>query len=250
MANWQKPETLAIWLSVGVSLVLFLVIVLVLFTRVYIRRILAEQKERANLKLDYQKELLKDSIRVQERERDRISADLHDGLISKLNVLLLTMHADDRNENARVLLRDSIGIARRISHDLSPPLLSETDLQDLIADFITPLKSVMDVRFYLSVHSERHVDDDVKLQLFRVVQEIVSNAIKHAKAEMMEVSLRITDKYVSLRLADNGIGFNMDKKSRGLGQKNIELRIQMLKGKYRLRSKSKEGTVFLLHIPV
>lgn len=249
MANWQKPETLAIWLSVGVSLILFLVVVLVLFTRVYIRRILAEQKERSKLKLDYQKELLRDSIRVQERERDRISADLHDGLISKLNVLLLTMHADDRNENARILLRDSIGIARRISHDLSPPLLSETELQDLIADFITPLKSAMDVRFYLSIHSERTVDDDVKLQLFRVVQEIISNSIKHAKAGMIEVSLRITEKYISLRIADDGVGFNAEKKTKGLGQKNIELRIQLLKGKYRLRSKSKKGTVFLLHIP-
>jgi two-component system NarL family sensor kinase len=249
MANWQKPETLAIWLSVGVSLVLFLVIVLVLFTRIYIRRILTEQKERTQLKLDYQREMLKDSILVQERERNRISAELHDGLISKLNVLLLTLHSDN-SENAGALLRDSIGIARRISHDLSPPLLSETDLSHLVADFITPLKSVMEVRFYLSTHATEMLPDDVKLQLFRVVQEIISNIIRHAKASIIDLNLRITDRHLSLRIADDGIGFNTEKKSKGLGQKNIDLRIQMLKGNYRFQSSAEKGTTFLLHIPV
>lgn len=250
MANWQKPETLALWLSIGVSLVLFLVVILILFTRVYIRRILAEQKERTQLKLDYQKELLKDSILVQERERNRISADLHDGLISKLNVLLLTLHANNGNEQAGVLLRDSIGIARRISHDLSPPLLSETPLSDLIADFVTPMKSVLDIRFYLSQHATESITDEIKLQIFRVVQEIISNIIKHAKARMIDLNLRITDRQITLRVADDGVGFNTEQKVKGLGQKNIELRIQMLKGTYRFQSTPAKGTTFLLHVPV
>jgi signal transduction histidine kinase len=250
MANWQKPETLTLWLSVGFALVLFLVVVLIFFTRIYIRRILAEQKERARLKLEYQKELLKDSILVQERERNRISADLHDGLISKLNVLLLTLHSGASTENAGVLLRDSIGIARRISHDLSPPLLSETDFSALVSDFVTPLKTVMDVNFYLSQHAEEKTDDDVKLQLFRVVQEIVSNILKHAKATAIDLNLRMTKNGIFLSIADNGVGFDTGLKVKGLGQKNIELRIQMLKGKYRVHSAPNRGTRFLLHVPV
>lgn len=249
MANWQKPETLALWLSIGVSLVLFLVVVLILFTRIYIRRILAEQKERTRLKLDYQKELLKDSILVQERERNRISADLHDGLISKLNVLSLTLHANEGNQQASVLLRDSIGIARRISHDLSPPLLTETDLSALIADFVTPMKDVLNVRYYLSKHADETITDEIKLQIFRVVQEIISNIIKHAKAKTIDLNLRITDRQITLRIADDGVGFDTAQKVKGLGQKNIELRIQMLKGTYRFQSTPGKGTIFLLHVP-
>lgn len=250
MANWQKPETLALYLAIGVSLVLFLVLALVLFNRIYIRRILMEQKERAQLKLDYQKELLKDSIRVQERERNRISAELHDGLISKLNVILLALHAESSREMAAGLLKDSIGVARKISHELSPPLLSETELSALIADFVTPLNSAMDVHFYLSSHFNQHIEDEVKLQLFRVVQEIISNIIKHAHAKSLDIILRISDKGIALRIEDDGVGFDTGKKTKGLGQKNIELRIQLLKGFYRVQSTPGVGTTYLLLVPL
>jgi signal transduction histidine kinase len=85
---------------------------------------------------------------------------------------------------------------------------------------------------------------------FRVVQEIVSNIIRHAHARMIDLNLRITDSHLSLRIEDDGIGFDTKKKTKGLGQKNIELRIQMLKGKYRFQSSPEKGTTFLLHIPV
>ncbi|MBI3237511.1 MAG: hypothetical protein HYZ43_01480 [Flavobacteriia bacterium] len=250
MADWQKPETLAIWLTIGVTLVLFLVLVLILFTRIYIKRILTEQIEKNRLKLDHQKELLKDSIRVQERERNRIAADLHDGLIAKLNVLLLTIHSNEDTDRSTNLLRESIGVARRISHDLSPPLLGETDFADLIAEFVSPLRNNMQVKYYLSEHTKESLGNDVKLQLLRVVQEIISNTIKHSHATIIDVNLRISKGMLWLSIADNGKGFQVEQKYKGLGQKNIEMRLQLLKGNYRVKSSEAKGTSYLIYLPI
>lgn len=249
MANWQKPETLAIWLTIGVTFVLFLVVVLIVFNRIYIRRILGEQRERAQLKLNYQKELLNDSIRVQERERNRIAADLHDGLISRLNIIMLTIHAGGTVETTGDLLKESIGLARNISHDLSPPLLNETPLSELIRGFLSPLRSTFSVNYSVVVHEDETIENETKLQIFRIVQEIISNIIKHAQASSVEITLRITPQTIVLLIADDGVGFDTTKKGKGLGQKNIELRIQSLKGKYRIQSQPGEGTAYLMFIP-
>lgn len=246
MENWQKPETVALWLSIGVTLVLLLVGVLILFTRVYIRRIVAEQDEKNQLKLEYQKNLLLDSIRVQERERNRIAADLHDGLIARLNVLLLMIHSSDEKEKSTGMLRESITQARRISHDLSPPLLHETSLSDLIASFVSPVKSVMDVRFFVTDFVGKEAEDETKLQLLRIVQEIVNNCIKYSEAARLEVSLRMTVSGIFLLVTDNGKGFQMNEKSKGLGMKNIEMRVQALKGTFRLKTAPGKGVRYLV----
>lgn len=246
MENWQKPETVAVWLTIGVTLVLVLVGVLILFTRVYIRRLVAEQEEKNQLKLEYQKNLLSDSIRVQERERNRIAADLHDGLISRLNVLLLLIHSPEEQEKTKNMLRESITQARRISHDLSPPLLHETPLPDLISSFITPLQSTLDVRFFVTDYVEKDPEDEVKLQVLRIVQEMVNNCLKYSEATRLEVSLRMTHSGIALLVADNGKGFEANEKSKGLGMKNIEMRVQALKGHYRLKTAPGKGVRYLV----
>lgn len=246
MANWQKPETVALWLMIGVTLVLVLIGVLILFTRVYIRRIVAEQDEKNQLKLEHQKNLLLDSIRVQERERNRIAADLHDGLIARLNVLLLLIHSSEEKEKSTGMLKESITQARRISHDLSPPLLHETTLPDLINSFVSPVNAMMKVRFFVTDYSEHEAEDDTKLQLLRIVQEIVNNAIKYSEATQLEVSLRVTPLRVFLLITDNGKGFSMEEKSKGLGMKNIEMRVQALNGDYRLKTAPEKGVRYLV----
>lgn len=246
MANWQKPETVALWLMIGVTLVLVLIGVLILFTRVYIRRIVNEQDEKNQLKLEHQKNLLLDSIRVQERERNRIAADLHDGLIARLNVLLLMIHSAEEKEKSTGMLKDSITQARRISHDLSPPLLHETALPDLIHSFVSPVNSLMNVRFFVTDFTEQEAKDDTKLQLLRIVQEIVNNCIKYSEATQLEVSLRLTPSRIFLLIADNGKGFAVDEKSKGLGMKNIEMRVQALNGDYRLKTAPGKGVRYLV----
>ena len=236
--------------AVGLLIVLLFVIVLitsmVLLTRKYIKRILHEQEKFTQAKLEHQKSLLWNSVLVQEKERDRIASDLHDELISKLTVLTYALQTNNEKVKPVELLGDSIKIARRITHDLRPPMLEQTTLEEMVDDFILPLRNAYGIVFSFSHQPHPELKTDVKLQLFRIVQEVVNNILKHAHASEISIYLRITDSIVALVIRDNGVGFDVSDKAKGLGLKNIELRSQLLNAKCRFKSAPNKGATFQL----
>lgn len=236
--------------AVGLLIVLIFVVVLIssmlLLTRKYIKRILHEQDKFTQAKLEHQKSLLWNSVLVQEKERDRIASDLHDELISKLTVLTYALQTNNEKVKPVELLGDSIKIARRITHDLRPPMLEHTTLEDMVDDFILPLRSAYDIGYFFNDKKHQELKTDVKLQLFRIVQEVINNILKHAHASGICIYLRITDSIVALVIRDNGVGFDVSDKAKGLGLKNIELRSQLLSAKCRFKSAPNKGATFQL----
>jgi len=142
-------------------------------------------------------------------------------------------------------LNETIKIARRITHDLTPPLLDQTSLEDLIEDFVAPLYQSYKVDCFFGHHQLRALTSNDKLQLFRIVQEVINNMLKHAKATEILINLRTTGSLVSLTIKDNGVGFDTTQLSKGLGIKNIELRTQILKGHSKFKSRPEKGTTFI-----
>jgi signal transduction histidine kinase len=247
MAEWQTPETVAFWITIVFLIILCLGIAIVFFIRVHLKRMLTAQEKLNTEKLIHQEELLRTSVTIQERERKRIASDLHDALIGKLNVLSLAMASKTDSVNPEKMLTESIATARRISHDLSPPLLDETSLTEWINEMTAPLKGTYTIELSTSQALQTKVPKNIKLQLIRILQECINNTIKHANATILSFSLRITKKYIALKVKDNGKGFNTKSPFRGLGLKNMELRIQLLKGNYRLESTIHKGTeLFIL----
>lgn len=245
MAAWQNPENFALWLTFVFTILIALMGTFVYFTRLYFIRILKEQQKLQTTIVAHQQQLLEDSILVQERERDRIAADLHDDLISKLNISLLSLHTKPNVEELSTLLQDSIVLARRISHDLSPPLLEQSSLYELLEEFVDPIKDYLEIALSYSLNTEETLPNPTKLQIFRIAQEVINNILKHAQASQLKVHLHLGERYVGLKIIDNGIGFDTDKKSQGLGLKNITLRSQSLQGTFRFQSKPQEGSSFL-----
>ena len=80
------------------------------------------------------------------------------------------------------------------------------------------------------------------MQVTRVIQEVITNIIKHANATEIHFHLKQTENYMALRISDNGKGYDTEKNSKGLGTKNIETRVQYLKGVYKVKSELKKGT--------
>lgn len=248
MAEWQDPQTFAFGLGIVSLFIILLIIAIIILTRSYINRIIQEQKKLTETTIKYQKDLLKDSVLVQERERNRIAADLHDNLISKLHVLKLIHHAKKPPSQIDEMLTNTINIARRISHDLSPPLIEETSLVDLLKEFASTLQGTINVVFTKINIIDIEMPVAYKLQILRIIQEVIQNILKHAQASQIELNLRVTINRLSIIVKDNGRGFDTSKIAKGLGMKNIELRSQLLKGKYRFKSQVNKGTIFIFQI--
>jgi len=244
MAGWQDPENFAIGLLIALLVVIFLVTSLVVLTRIYFNRIFQEQEKLAQTKIEHQQSLLWNSVLIQEKERERIASDLHDGLISKLTVLMYALRTNNSQISPAELLDDSIKIAREITHDLSPPLLNQTSIQELIESFISPISEAYTIDSYYRCFGDYELKNEIKLQLLRIVQEIINNILKHAEASRIVLRLRVTSKSIALVVRDNGIGFDTAKDAHGLGLKNIELRSQLLNGKWRFKSTPNLGTAF------
>jgi two-component system, NarL family, sensor kinase len=245
MEGWQNPQNFAIGLFVALLFVFLLVVSVVLLMRMYVKRILHEQEKLTQVKVEYQQSLLRNSVLTQEKERERIAKDLHDDLISKLTVLTYALQIENSKVNPVELLNESIKIARRITHDLTPPLLDQTSLKDLIDDFVAPLSQSYNVDCFYGHHQCCALNSEVKLQLFRIVQEVINNMLKHAKASEIVINLRITKYAVSLIVRDNGVGFDTNISAKGLGLKNIELRTQILKAQSKFKSRPEKGSAFL-----
>ena len=249
MATWQDPKIMSFWIWGVILIVLFLITYMFLFIKNYVTRLMRENEKQADLKLSTQKDLLKHTLFIQEEERSRIAMDLHDNLISQLNIIRMLNENEEDRSQINHQLKESMKTARRVSHDLSPPLINEMNLRDLMADYVHSLKVGLDVHFYCSQSNNQVQLAQVNLHFFRIFQEIITNCLKHAKATKIDIIFRNTSGYIALNVSDNGIGYT-PKNGVGIGLKNIESRAQFLNAKYRFKSIKGAGTHFILCLKI
>jgi len=244
MEEWQSAKTIILWIIIAVVFFLLLLSFIVLLVRTIFKKIVKTKLAESKAKLEHQQNLLEITIKTQEKERKRIASDLHDDLIGKLTVIKLQQELkSDPNVESIDLISESINTARRISHDLSPPLLEYTSLPDLIKEIFDPWKTKVRIAYFFDIRKkDNDYSSSFKIQLVRIIQELITNIDKHAKANEIMVHFRQSDNYTSIKITDNGIGYNPISQQKGLGLKNIETRVHYLKGIYRTKSEVGKGT--------
>ena len=210
------------------------------------KRMTEANLRQARQELEHQKKLLETGLLAQEKERTRIAADLHDGLIGKLSVIRMKSQIGQGAVEIEELLGDSIAEARRISHDLMPPMLEFSTVEELIARLIEPWEDKLKIYLYADVRTTVDVSPEFKIQLLRIVQELITNIVKHAQATNVKVHLRHTNTCLSLSIADNGRGFDTALHKAGLGLGSLEMRAQYLNGQYRIKSAPGKGARALI----
>lgn len=245
MENNIYLVTIIIGLLLAISVVFFIISILR-----YHRRYVRLQRDRIYAE-----------ITIQENERKRIAADLHDSLaplLSSVKLQMSSIHAASA-EDQRIIatagahLDDIISGVREISYNLLPNTLERKGLVEAIREFSSTITRKNDLKIDVYQLHEVHADDNQEIHLFRIIQEIIHNTYKHAEAKSLQIGLGTENEEILILSKDDGKGFEVEdtrRHSGGLGLKSIESRIELLNGSYILKSEPGVGTSFFIKIPV
>ncbi len=211
------------------------------------RRVIKFNKQLQKMEEEKQQMLLKASIRFQEEERQRIAADLHDDAGPLLATARLYLNENLIHQepavqlqsifSAKQIIDDSIQLIRNISHSLMPPTLKNFGLESAIKDLFEKINGSGVINASARFHDNRErLKEEQELLVFRVTQELVTNIIKHSHAGFIHLTQNVQGNFSYFRIHHDGKGilqsdfekFNYD--SVGLGLKNIESRIKVLRG--------------------
>ncbi|MGB5981306.1 MAG: ATP-binding protein [Nonlabens sp.] len=244
MEEWQDPEVILFWLMLGLIFLVILLVFIIVLTRLIIRNMVQARVNESNLQLKNQLELTEATIKAQELERERVAADVHDELIGKLNAIKLhsELGFDPLEYNITDRIEECISTARRISHDLSPPLIEYSTLKDIVDEVVEPYSINYNVNLTYDIRTNEVYENSFKVQILRILQETLVNIDKHAMANEVKIRLRQTEICLIILVADNGKGFNRAKFKSGLGLQNIETRTQYLGGMCKIKSVVNKGT--------
>jgi len=210
-----------------------------------------------------QKELLKSLMTGQEIERKRLAKELHDGLgqwlfITKLHVDNLPNEGiDDKIKPIQSYIRRSIDELRHISNDMMPVALIHGGIIPALNEMIEALNATnvnalnkIEAQLYCDPELADRLKNGTEIAVFRIVQEALTNVIKHAKASVVSVQVTIDGDKLKLMIEDNGVGFDQTKQNSGNGIKNIYSRVQLLNGTVEISSIANEGTMLFVDIPL
>jgi len=204
-------------------------------------------------------ELLNAVLKAQEKEKKRIAQDLHDGLGQILAATQMNFNSLDKacfkNENAvyydriKDLLGKSITDVRSISHNLMPLEIETLGFIKTIELLVNRMESLSGVSLKFYTNQPNYVPDNiVSTHLYRIIQEFISNSIKHGQAKEVDIEIEHTRNKINIYLRDDGKGFDLEsvlnnKADKGIGLTNMLNRISMLGAVHRLYSAKGEGTL-------
>lgn len=265
--NIQQRRALYL-LSGGLALLLGLLYFLVRFytQKISTEKIITQQEKELRLQRiqtlenDVQLKGMESMIAGQEMERERIAKDLHDslgGLLSTIKLQFDSVQAHDEKigelknyKNANKLLDSAVEEVRSISRNLQPGALAELGLEPALKDLINNFDGGHYPDIDLQVYDlPKDMTNIVSLSVFRVIQELLYNSIKHAKANEILIQINREEDELVIQFEDDGVGYDPDNlKRKGMGLENIKSRIGFLKGTLSVDTQPGAGLSVLIHV--
>ncbi|NTW34173.1 MAG: tetratricopeptide repeat protein [Bacteroidetes bacterium] len=223
-----------------------------------------KQQERLKTEMLRQQKLRTNAIiTTQEEERKRIAQDLHDSLGHKLTAVKINFEKIKGNtvenmpemktifEQTSNILDETHKELRSISHQMMPKALQEKELAYAISELVEQTLANSDIKYKLTNNIPNDISENIGIGLYRVLQELLNNTLKHAKASVIAVQIFKNKDVLIMIVEDDGIGIKKnDTKEWGIGLKNIAGRVNALNGIFLIETGPVKGTVATVRIPI
>lgn len=199
------------------------------------------------LKINQEQALILNAVKAEENERERISNELHDSVLSEITALRLRIIENDNIGNALGNIHAQI---RKIAHNLFPIQFSKTNIVNAIGKFCNDNNSEkLKIQYYSNT---KHIELDAVHSkiLYLIFMELLQNIFKHAKANSVNVNLILSKNFLNLSIEDDGIGINEEQINSGQGLISIKKRIELLNGSIEILGEANNGTLCNICIPI
>ncbi len=263
----DKGQEIYVIVLLGVGLALLLVGFIVTILFLYQRRQHRQEKQLSRLKDQYEQELLRSQLEIQEATFKTIAQELHDNIGQVLSVVKLSLSilpldkqhpAYESVQNSRQMLNKVIYDMADLTKSLHTDRITQIGLVEAIRFDVESLRKtgLLEIGFSVS-GSEYPFEDQRSIFLFRMFQEMLNNILKHSKATQVNIAViyTIDNKFV-LKVEDNGVGFDPDKKrtqassSSGIGLKSMTNRAHLIGAKISIQSQPGKGTTITVELPL
>ena len=199
-------------------------------------------------------------IEGQEKERERIARELHDGIAGnlagiKLNLSKLSIDKEQNLDLKKIIghIDETYNEVRSISHHLIPSKMQSLPFVQLIENYLDDLREAHAFEIHFKYHTDQllnRLSDKIKIEVYRVIQELMNNIIKHADTDQVDIQLTKLEDHVNLMVEDQGVGFEIHKTSKGIGLDNIASRVNALQGDFDIDTSINRGTIVNINIPI
>lgn len=206
-------------------------------------------------------------IEAQEEERKRLSREIHDGPAQMLANVMMRSELIDRIyrersakeameeiRDLRKMVRSALYEVRRIIYDLRPMALDDLGLIPTLRKYLDTIEDYNEGKpriTFISIGQEKRTASKLEVALFRLVQEAVTNALKHADATEIQVKIEFNNEHAILLVKDDGCGFNPEeKKENSFGLIGMKERVDLLDGTISVHSKINQGTLVMIKVPI
>ncbi len=246
----------------GGAVMVMLVSIIIIAVIKYQNRIYKHRKEQEQLHAKFSQTLLESQLEIQEQTFRHISSELHDNLgqvasLIKLNLFTIELedaeNAKNKIENTKELTRQLLNDIKSLSVGLSSDRIAKTGLTQALVTEVDRLNKTG--QFEATFSEEGHLavlDNDKATILYRMVQEVLNNMVKHSRAKKISVFLSASEKLISLVLTDDGIGFIVSEKmnSGGAGLLNLQKRAALIKAQLYVESSPGNGSKTTIELPL
>jgi signal transduction histidine kinase len=253
----KLSENISIILGAS-SILLLITLFIVMLVMAYLRRDLKHLKEKETMEADFEKQLLQSQLETQEETLNQLSIEIHDNVGQLLNSTKLLIGITQRSltESPDTLtmadetLAKAIQELRSLSKALNKEWLQQFDFIENLEAEINRINAAKNLQIHLFRPTSLSLKPGEQTILFRIVQEILQNSIKHAQAKNIDIKMKEDAQQLTIYISDDGTGFSESEVSKSVGILNVKHRTRLLGGTVEWQSSITSGTSVTIQLPI